>query len=106
MASTITRCVRLGPSDQRLIADFRSLVLRRLGLLGFAVLDARLDGSPVSMYAGVPACGSPTRRLVNYVVRSVSRLAVEFGRSVGDGDFARRLKAAFKPKRPDFFDQP
>jgi hypothetical protein len=94
--------LELPPRDQQLIADFRTLVLDRLGLLGFAVLDARLDGNPVSMFVGVPACGSPTRRLVKYVVRSMNRLAGEFSRRIGDPDFARRLQAAFKRKRPTF----
>jgi len=81
---------------QQLIADFRDLVLHRLGLLGFAVLDARLDGNPVSMYVGVPACGSPSARLIKYVVRSMNRLAGEFGRENGDPGFGRRLKEVFK----------
>jgi len=87
------------PHDQQFIADFRDLVLHRLGLIGFAVLDAQLDGNPVTMYVGIPACGSPTKRLVSYVVRSINKLAVEFGRRIGDPGFARRLKAAFKRKR-------
>lgn len=87
------------PHDQQLIADFRDLVLHRLGLLGFAILDARLDGNPVSMYVGVPACGSPTARLIRYVVRKMNRLAVEFGRENSDSGFARRLKALFRRMR-------
>jgi hypothetical protein len=82
--------------DQQLIADFRTFILHRLGLLGFAVLDARLEGHPVSMFVGVPACGSPTKGLVSFVVRTMNRLAGEFSRRVGDRDFRRRLKAVFK----------
>ena len=82
--------------DQRLIADFGSLVLRRFGLLEFLTLDARLDGHPMKKYHGFPTTRRPKFIIVNHVVQRLDRLAVEFGHAVGDPDFARRLKAVFE----------
>lgn len=86
----------LPPRDQRLIADFRILVLRRLGLLEFLTLDDRLDGHPMKKYHGFPTASALKFIIVNHVVQRLDRLAVEFGHAVGDPDFARRLKAVFK----------
>lgn len=82
--------------DQQLIAAFRTLVLRRLGLLEFLTLDARLNGHPIQKYHGFPTASTPKFIIVNHVVQRLDRLAVEFGRSVGDPDFPRRIAAVFK----------
>ncbi len=63
---------------EKVIENFRELVRRRLGGLGLAVLDARLDGIETKALVGDPSLGSPGRWTIKKVVQDVKRLAREF----------------------------
>jgi len=78
--------------DQRIIEDFRKFVHQRLGLLGLAVLDARLDGDQMKVLVGDLALGNPTAYLIKTVVRRLKALAVEYGQATGDPDFMARAE--------------
>ncbi len=80
--------------DEKVIEDFRELVLRRLGGLGLAVLDARLDGEETKSLVGSPALGSPGKWVIKKVVAGIKALAQEFFR--GDPDLFRRVEKAMR----------
>ena len=78
--------------DSKVIDGFRELVLRRLGGLGLAVLDARLDGEETKSLVGCPALGSPGKWTIKKVVAGIKQMAREFFR--GDPDLLRRVERA------------
>ncbi len=80
--------------DERLIQGFRSLVRRRLGGLGVAVLQVRLDGGEVKSLVGSPALGSPGKYVIKRVVQDIKALAREYAASLGDPAFLRDIERA------------
>ena len=57
--------------DGKLIQDFRQLVRNRLGELGLAVLDARLDDEETQSLVGREELGSPNRYALKKTVRDL-----------------------------------
>ena len=87
----------LTPEDgggEKVIKDFRQLVRRRLGGLGVAVLELRLDGGEVKSLVGLPALGSPGKWVVKKTVQEIKELAREYARSLGDPELLRRVERA------------
>jgi hypothetical protein len=81
------------PDDhEKVIEDFRRLVQQRLGGLGLAVLDARLDGEETKSLVGSPTFGSPGKWTIKKVVAGIKALAREFFR--GDPEMLRRVEKA------------
>jgi hypothetical protein len=83
-----------GQPDERLIDDFRQLVRNRLGELGIAVLDARLQGQETKGLVGREDLGSPGRFVVKRVVGEVKALAREYAERLGDPAFLRDIERA------------
>ena len=82
--------------DERLIDDFRRLVGQRLGKLGRAVLDARMDGEEMKSLVGREDLGSPGRFQVKAIVQKVKALAREYAQRLGDSGFLRDVERAFE----------
>ena len=61
--------------DSKVIEGFRELVQRRLGGLGLALLDLRLEGGETKSLVGCPSLGSPGKWTVKKVVAAVKALA-------------------------------
>ncbi len=80
--------------DSKVIEDFRRLVRQRLGGLGLAILDARLDGIEMKALVGSPALGSPGKWTIKKVVAGVKRLAREYAASLGDPEMLRKVERA------------
>ena len=80
--------------DSKVIEGFRELVRRRLGSLGLAVLDLRLEGGETKSLVGCPSLGSPGKWTVKKVVAGVKALAREFFR--GDPELLRRVERAME----------
>jgi hypothetical protein len=78
--------------DSKVVEDFRELVLRRLGGLGLAVLDVRLEGGETKSLVGSPALGSPGKWVIKKVVVGIKALAREFFRD--DPELLRRVEKA------------
>ena len=86
---------RLPPEgDEKVVRDFRSLVRRRLGDLGVAVLDVRLAGGETKSLVDRPALGSPGKWVVKQAVQEIKALAREFAASLGDPELLRRIERA------------
>ena len=77
--------------DSKVIEDFRELVRRRLGGLGLAVLDVRLEGGETKSLVGCPSLGSPGKWTIKKVVAGIKRLAREYALMVGDPEMLRRI---------------
>ena len=82
--------------DERLIQGFRSLVKRRLGGLGIAVLQVRLAGGEVKSLVGLPALGSPGKWVIKRVVGEIKALAREYAEALGDPELLRRIERAME----------
>ena len=80
--------------DSKVIEGFRELVRRRLGDLGIAVLDTRLDGSETKSLVGCPSLGSPGKWVIKKVVSEIKTLAREYAASSGDVELLRRVERA------------
>jgi hypothetical protein len=78
--------------DSKVIEGFRELVLKRLGGLGLAVLDLRLEGGETKSLVGCPSLGSPGKWVIKKVVVGIKALAREFFR--GDPELLRRVERA------------
>ena len=85
-----------GDDDERLVNGFRNLVRRRLGALGVAVLQVRLDGGEVKSLVGCKALGSPGRYVIKRVVGEIKQLAREYATSLGDTELLRRIERAME----------
>jgi hypothetical protein len=85
--------------DQKIVDDFRQFTHDRLGFLGLAILDARLDGDPIKTFVGNMGLGSPSAYVIKTTVRRLKLLAVEFGLATGDTDFLTRVEAAMARRR-------
>jgi hypothetical protein len=83
------------PDDhEKVIENFKELVLKRLGGLGLAVLDVRLSGEETKSLVGSPALGSPGRWVIKKVVADIKRLAKQYAASLGDPELLRRVERA------------
>jgi hypothetical protein len=80
--------------DEQIIKDFRKLVRRRLGGLGVAVLDARLNGETPQSLVGCQALGNPSSRGIGRIVQDIKHLAREYAMAVGDSDLLRGIEQA------------
>jgi hypothetical protein len=80
--------------DEKVIRDFRELVRKRLGGLGVAVLQVRLDGGEVKSLVGCKSLGSPGKWVVKKTVQEIKQLAREYARSLGDLELLRRIERA------------
>jgi hypothetical protein len=85
---------RLPTDDEKIIDDFRKLVRKRLGELGIAVLDVRLNGGVTKSLVGSPSLGSPGKWTIKRVVWQVKQLAKEYAASLGDPELLRRIERA------------
>ena len=85
-----------GQDDEQLIDDFRQLVRHRLGDLGIAVLDARLQGEEIGGLVGREDLGSPGRFVIKRAVQEVKALAREYAQRLGDPAFMREIERAFQ----------
>jgi hypothetical protein len=84
---------KAAPEDSEKVIDgFRELVRQRLGGLGLAVLDARLDGIETKSLVGCPSLGSPGKWVIKKVVAGIKALAREFFR--GDPEMLRGIERA------------
>ncbi len=83
-----------GQDDEQVIDDFRRLVSQRLGFLGCAVLDARMDGEEMKSLVGREDLGSPGRFVIKRVVQQIKELAREFAERHGDPAFVREIDRA------------
>jgi hypothetical protein len=81
-------------SGEKIIYDFRRLVKRRLGELGIAVLDLRLNGGETKSLVGNPTLGSPGKFAIKRIVQQIKSLAREFATSLGDPAFLRDIERA------------
>ena len=80
--------------DERLIDDFRHLVRNRLGHLGLAVFDARLNGQETKSLVGREDLGSPGRFVIKRVVGEIKALAREYAQRLDDPAFIRDIERA------------
>ena len=83
-------------NDGKVIDDFRRLVRTRLGDLGLAVLDARLQGQETKSLVGRADLGSPGRFQVKTIVQKVKGLAREYAQRRGDPAFLREIERAIE----------
>ena len=82
--------------QDRLIEQFRSLVLRQLGTLAASVLDARLNGTETKSLVGFPDLGSPSAYNIKMAVQQIKQLAKQFAVQSGDSEFAAMIDAAMR----------
>lgn len=80
--------------DDGLIGEFRALVNSRLGALGNAVLDLRLNGGETKSLIGSDEHGQPTSYRIKQVVLGVKQIAQEFAQQRGDDEFLRQVTRA------------
>jgi hypothetical protein len=81
-------------NDEKVIDDFRQLVRNRLGELGLAVLDARLQGQETKSLVGRKDLGTPGSYGVKRIVSEVKALAREYAQRLGDPAFLREIERA------------
>lgn len=81
-----------------MIEGFRQLVLKRLGGLGLAVLDARLSGEQTKSLVGSPSVGSPGKWGIKRAVGEIKSLAKEYAVAVCDWELLRRIEKAMAAK--------
>ncbi|WP_417737030.1 hypothetical protein [Rosistilla oblonga] len=80
--------------DDGLIGEFRALVNSRLGALGTAVLDLRLNGGETKSLIGSDEHGQPTSYRIKQVVLGIKQIAHEFAQERGDDEFLRQVTRA------------
>ena len=80
--------------DEQLISDFRILVRDRLGQLGIAVLDARLQNQETRSLIGRKDLGSPGGYQVKAIVQMVKALTSEYAERIGHSAFLRDVQRA------------
>ena len=81
---------------EKVIQGFRKLVRKRLGGLGVAVLQVRLDGGETKSLVGCKALGSPGKWKIKQIVGEIKALAREYARSLGDPELLRRVEKAME----------
>ena len=82
--------------EDRLIDDFRKFVGQRLGQLGQALIDAKLQGQETNSLVGREDLGSPGRFVIKRVVQEVKALARDFAQQRGDAAFLRDIGRAME----------
>jgi len=87
------------PRDESLIDGFRELVADRLGELGLAVFDLRLNGEETKSLVGSMEYGEPTSYRIKQTVIAIKRLAQEFAQQQDDDDFLREIEKALAGER-------
>ena len=80
--------------DEGVIDNFRQLVRSRLGELGLAVLDARLQGQETKGLVGRADLGAPGKFVIKRIVQEFKTLANEYARQLGDPGFLRDIQRA------------
>jgi hypothetical protein len=88
-ANDLTNRASAAQDDDTTIDDFRQLVGQRLGQLGLAVLDARLQGQETKSLVGRRDLGSPGRFMIKAAVQRIKALAREFAERRADPAFFR-----------------
>ncbi len=83
-------------NDDKVIEDFRRLISNRLGELGLAVLDARLQGQETKSLVGRPDLGSPGKWAIKAAVQRIKALALAFAERLGDPAFLRGIERAME----------
>lgn len=86
-------------SDDEFIGEFRALVNSRLGALGTAVLDLRLNGGETKSLIGSDEHGQPTSYRIKQVVLGIKQIAQEFAQLRGDEEFSRQVTRAMDSKQ-------
>ncbi len=89
----------LAGSDEGVIEDFRDLVHARLGPLGLAVFDFRMQGDETKALVGSVEYGEPTSYRIKQIVIAIKQLAKEFARQRGDEDFENQIERAMDAER-------
>ena len=80
--------------DEQVIEQFRELVKSRLGDLGLAVLDVRLNAGETKSLVGSPALGGPSKWAIKKIVQEIKMLGRKFAVSLGDFGLLRRIDQA------------
>ena len=80
--------------SEKIIQGFRNLVRKRLGGLGVAVLQVRLDGGETKSLVGCKELGSPGKWKIKQVVQQVKELLGQFAAAIGDSELLRRVARA------------
>jgi len=80
--------------DERLTDDFRRLVRDRLGSLGIAVFNARVQGEEMKSLVGRADLGSPGRFQVKTIVQQIKALAHEYAQRFGGPAFLHDIDRA------------
>lgn len=83
-------------NDEKVVNDFRHLVRSRLGELGLAILNARLQGQETKSLVGREDLGKPGRYVVKRVVQEIKALARDYAQRLGDPAFLREIERAFQ----------
>ncbi len=84
----------LSSLDDKLIDEFRSLVDSRIGSLGTAVFNLRLNGGDTKSLVGSDEHGQPTSYRIKQVVVGIKQIAHEFAQERGDDEFLRQVTRA------------
>ena len=82
------------PLDNSLIDEFRSLVGSRLGPLGTAILDLRMNGDETKSLVKSAEYGQPTSYRIKQIVLGIKKLAQEFAQTRDDDKFLRMIAKA------------
>ncbi len=80
--------------NEKVIGDFRKLVNARLGSIGTAILDARLEGQETKSIIGRSDVGYPDKNIVKKIVRGIKDLAREYAQKIGDDNLVMSIDRA------------
>ena len=80
--------------DEKVIEDFRRLVLNRIGSLALAILDARLAGQETKSLVGRSDLGTPSHWAIKQAVQATKNLSREFAERLGDPAFQQQIARA------------
>lgn len=82
--------------NEAVIEGFRKLVRQRLGELGLAVFQARMDGQETKSLVGREDLGRPGRFVIKRIVQEIKALAREHAQVLGDSAFMWSVERAFQ----------
>jgi len=71
-------------------------VLRQLGMLAVAVLDARFGGTETKALVGFPDLGNPSAYHIKMAVHQIKQLARDFAIQSGESEFVAMIDAAMQ----------
>ena len=86
----------MNADSEAVIDGFRRLVRQRIGELGLAVLQARMDGQETKSLVGREDLGRPGRFVIKRIVQEIKALAREHALASGDPGFLRDVERAFQ----------